>query len=156
MCQGGTVGEQKKQPYSCLISTPQGVCGQHYALATLPPGQSCYPFQYVLNTGYNEKDMKGTVNTKFLGLQTDTWKMFWSQNDDSHQQYCHTSNYFTNFHSTIKYTVMWAVICPVQTGHVLHIIKLLELWMVQNLEISCTSRYMNYTSPHPHADIFHY
>jgi len=50
---------------------------------------------------------------------------------------------------------MWAVICPIQTGHVLHIIKLLEMWMVQNLEISRTGRYMNYTLPHPHADIFH-
>ena len=88
--------------------------------------QSCYPFQNALNIGYNEKDMKDIVNTKFHGLQTDIWSTFCSQNDDSYYQYCHTSNYFTNFHSTIKYTVIWMVICPTQTGHVLHIIKLIR------------------------------
>jgi len=42
--------------------------------STLRPGhiisrtQSCYPFQNALNIGYNKKDMKDTVNTKFLGL----------------------------------------------------------------------------------------
>jgi hypothetical protein len=52
--------------------------------STLRPGhiasrtQSCYPFQYALNIGYNEKDMKGTVNKIFLGLQTDTWTTFCS------------------------------------------------------------------------------
>jgi hypothetical protein len=40
--------------------------------------QSCYPFQNALNIGYNEKDMKDIVNTKFLGLQTDIWSMFCS------------------------------------------------------------------------------
>lgn len=113
------------------------------------------PLQYTLNIGYSEKHMKDTVNTNFLGLQTDTWSTFCSQNDYSYQQYCHTSNDFTDFHSTMNYKVIWAVICPSQTGHVRNIIKLLVLWMVQNLEISCTSPYTNYTLPHPQTYKYH-
>jgi len=71
-------GAEKIAVFMLNLNTTRGtwstLCPGHITSRT----QSCYPFQYALNIGYNEKDMKDTVNTKFLGLQTDTWRTFCS------------------------------------------------------------------------------
>jgi hypothetical protein len=71
-------GAEKIDLLMLNLNTTQGMwstlCPGHITSMT----QSCYPFQYALDIGYNEKNMKDTVNTKFLGLQTDTWRKFCS------------------------------------------------------------------------------
>jgi hypothetical protein len=66
------------------LNTTRGMWSTLCSGHTTSRTQSCYPFHNALNIGHNEKDMKDTVNTKFLGLQTDTWSTFCSLNDDSH------------------------------------------------------------------------
>jgi len=96
--------------------------------------------------------MEDTLNTKFLGLQTDKeWnlkkhieeiilklseacyavkEMFLIININSFK-----SIYFACFHSVTKYGMIFWTICPAEERYLLYKRKLLVLWLVQNLEL---------------------
>ena len=101
------------------------------------------------HTGYKEKYKEETVNTKFLGLQIDTYlnwkkvlkKMIPNGSMSSFRPMVHISNintvksiYYTYFYAIIKRGTISVVTLGIVGRFSLHKGKLSKLWLVYNTE----------------------
>ena len=120
----------------------------------------CNSPRCVISIGYKEKHLEDTVNTKFLGLQTDNhlkWKNHFDQVNSTLSGACYavrSTFHFSKimpFKSTILLIfTLWqsmeqyaGVICSTVERYLLYKRKLLYWWLIKNLELHVEMYWVN-------------